>query len=90
MTSDKNLSTSDGQIFVPSDVLVFPSDVLALAIKLVYKSSASTSEKNLSTSDLRFFQRYRGRKKGIEEKFFEPEATFLTHFVWGKFNFQFS
>ena len=51
MTSDKNLSTSDGQIFVPSDVLVFPSDVLALAIKLVYKSSASTSEKNLSTSD---------------------------------------
>ena len=45
LTSDKNLSTSDGQIFVPSDVLVFPSDVLALAIKLVYKSSASMSEK---------------------------------------------
>ena len=54
MTSDKNLSTSDGQIFVPSDVLVFPSDVLALAIKLVYKSSASTYEKNLSTYEGKF------------------------------------
>ena len=47
MTSDKNLSTSDGQIFCPSDVL-------ALAIKLVYKSSASTYEKNLSTYEGKF------------------------------------
>ena len=33
--------------------------------------------KNLSTSDLRFVQSYRSRKKGIEEKFFDAEAAFL-------------
>ena len=31
----------------------------------------------MSTSDLRFVQSYRSRKKGIKEKFFEAEAAFL-------------